>query len=83
MAEDDAVAATLPPPVFTDKGSHDRSGARAILPMQLCERLRLDDTLLLQPPEISLDQARAVIEYVRWPLEAAFLQPQLQDRESW
>jgi hypothetical protein len=36
----------------------------------------------VQPVEISLDQERSVTENVGWPLETAFLQPLLHDRDS-
>ena len=50
--------------------------------MQFRKRVRSDYPLLLQPLEISLDQQGPVIEDVRRPLETAFLQPLLHDRDS-
>ena len=42
-----------------DERSYDRRGARSILPMQFRKGVRCDYPLLVQPLEISLDQARS------------------------
>jgi len=65
--------------IFTDEGSHDRCSARTILSMQFCKWVRRDQPLVMQPPDISLDQEGPVIKDVRLPPETVFLQPLLND----